>query len=148
VTAIDVSAAALAVAQKNAVRHGVADRIAFVESDLFAAVAGDERFDAIVSNPPYISTAEMAELSEVVKSYEPHVALEAGERGTAVIEPLVAQAAERLNAGGLLLIEISPMIAGAVEQIVRENGGFELLPTLRDGAGHARVIQATRHGGN
>lgn len=144
VTAIDVSVAALAVARKNAERHGVADRIAFVESDLFTAVPEDEKFDAIVSNPPYISTAEMAELPEDVKSYEPHVALEAGEQGTAVIEPLVAQAAARLNAGGLLFVEISPMIASAVEQIVRDSGGFEPLPTLRDGAGHARVIQAKK----
>lgn len=144
VTAIDVSAAALAVAQKNAERHGVADRIAFVEGDLFAAVPESEKFDAIVSNPPYISTAEMAALPNDVKNYEPHLALAAGEKAIAVIEPLVAQAAEHLNSGGLLLIEISPMIAGAVEQLVRENGGFELLPTLHDGAGHARVIEAMR----
>lgn len=144
VTAIDVSVAALAVARKNAERHGVAERIAFVESDLFAVMPEGEKFDAIVSNPPYISTAEMAELPADVKNYEPHVALEAGEKGTAVIEPLVAQAAERLHSGGLLLIEISPIIAGAVEQLVRDSGGFELLPTLHDGAGHARVIQAGR----
>lgn len=145
VTAIDVSAAALAVARKNAERHGVADRIAFVESDLFAAVPEGEKFDAIVSNPPYVSTAEMAELPEDVKNYEPHLALEAGENGTAVIEPLVAQAAEHLHSGGLLLIEISSMIAAAVERLVRETGSLELLPTLRDPAGHARVIQAKRN---
>ncbi|MGE3240378.1 MAG: peptide chain release factor N(5)-glutamine methyltransferase [Pirellulales bacterium] len=144
VTAIDVSAAALAIARKNAERHRVADRVTFIESDLFAAVSESEKFDAIVSNPPYVSTAEMAELPDDVKKYEPHLALEAGELGTAVIEPLIAQAAERLNPGGLLLVEISPMIAGAVEELVRGNGGLELLPTLRDGAGHARVIQAKR----
>lgn len=144
VTAIDVSPAALTVARKNAERHGVVDRVRFLESDLFASVPEGEQFDVIVSNPPYVSTAEMAELPEEVKKYEPHVALEAGETGTAVIEPLVAQAADRLVPRGLLLIEISPMIAGAMEQLVRDSGGFELLPTLRDGAGHARVIQARR----
>ena len=86
----------------------------------------------------------MAELPNDVKDYEPHLALEAGATGTAVIEPLLIQAAKHLNSGGLLLIEISPMIAGAVEQLVRENGHLELRPTLRDDAGHARVIQATR----
>jgi len=144
VTAIDVSPAALAVARRNAQRHGVADRITFLESNLFAAVPTDARFDFIVSNPPYVSTNEMAELPPDVKDYEPHVALEAGEHGTAVIEPLITQSAERLLPGGMLLIEISPMIAAAVEQLIRASGAFDLGPTIRDGAGHARVIQATR----
>jgi release factor glutamine methyltransferase len=144
VTAIDVSPAALAVARRNAERHQVADRITFVESNLFAALPKETRFDFIVSNPPYVSTAEMADLPPDVKDYEPHVALEAGEQGTAVIEPLITQAAERLNPGGALLIEISPMIATKVEELIRASGNFDLAPTLRDTAGHARVIQALR----
>jgi release factor glutamine methyltransferase len=144
VTAIDVSPDALEVARRNAERHQLADRITFVESNLFAAVPSEARFDFIVSNPPYVSSAEMADLPPDVKDHEPHVALEAGEQGTAVIEPLIVQSAERLKPGGLLLIEISPMIAAAVEQLVRDNGAFDLGPTLRDPAGHARVIQATR----
>jgi len=83
-------------------------------------------------------------LPDTVKNYEPHMALEAGETGTAVIEPLIAQAADRLNPGGLLLVEISPMIAAAVEQLVQACAALELAPTLRDPAGHARVIQAVR----
>ena len=63
VTAIDISPAALAVARRNAERHGVAERIEFVESDLFSAVPAEPRFDYIVSNPPYVSTAEMAQLA-------------------------------------------------------------------------------------
>ncbi|MEX2092015.1 MAG: peptide chain release factor N(5)-glutamine methyltransferase [Pirellulales bacterium] len=145
VTAIDVSPAAFEVARRNANRHNVADRITFLESNLFAAVPADARFDFIVSNPPYVSTAEMADLPADVRDYEPHVALEAGEQGTTVIAPLITQSAERLNPGGVLLIEISPMIAAAVEQLIRNNGAFELGPTLRDPAGHARVIQATCH---
>lgn len=144
VTAIDVSPAALEVARRNAVRHDVADRITFVESNLFAAVPTEARFDFIVSNPPYVSTAEMAELPSDVKDYEPHVALEAGEHGTEVIEPLIAESAERLHPGGALLIEISPMIATVVEKLIHNHANFDLIPTLRDTAGHARVIQATR----
>ena len=144
VTAIDVSPAALEVARRNAERHEVADRITFIESNLFAAVPDGQRFDAILSNPPYVSTAEMAELPDDVKNFEPHIALEAGETGTTVIEPLIAQAAERLNPGGLLLVEISPMISAAVEQLVQDSAALELAPTLRDPAGHARVIQAVR----
>ncbi len=144
VSAIDISPAALAVAQRNAVQHGVADRITFFESNLLADVPADRRFDFIVSNPPYVTTAEMADLPPDVRDHEPHLALEAGEQGTTVIEPLIAQSADRLNPGGTLLIEISPMIAATVETLVCSSSTFELAPTLRDPAGHARIIQATR----
>jgi len=144
VTAIDISPAALAVARRNAARHGVADAIEFVESDLFANVPADARFDYIVSNPPYVSTAEMAGLALHIRNREPHVALHAGQRGTEVIEPLIQQAAERLNPGGVLLIEVSPMIAAQVEQLVRDTPAFELGATMRDLAGHPRVVHATR----
>jgi release factor glutamine methyltransferase len=69
VTAIDISPAALAVARRNAERHGVAGQINFVESDLFANIPPDERFDAIVSNPPYVSTAEMPALPADVREH-------------------------------------------------------------------------------
>jgi release factor glutamine methyltransferase len=144
VTAIDISPAALAVAKRNAERHGVADRIAFVEANLFANEPEEPRFDYIVSNPPYISTAEMQQLATDVREYEPHTALHAGETGTDVIAPLIAQAASRLKPGGTLLIEISPLIAAAVEQIIREQSALELGPTIKDLAGHARVVQAMK----
>lgn len=148
VTAIDLSPAALSVARINAERHNIADRITFVESDLFAAVPPDAQFDIVASNPPYVSTAEMAELPTDVRDHEPHLALAAGERGTAVIEPLITQAAERLKPNGVLLIEIGPMIAVAVEQLIQASGYFDALPTIRDAAGHARVIQAVRRAGS
>ena len=144
VTAIDLSPAALEVARRNAERHQVADRVTFIESNLFAAVPGEARFDAVVSNPPYVSTTEMANLPPDVKDYEPRIALEAGNEGTTVIAPLFTQAAERLNPGGALIIEVSPMIAAKVEELIRANGNFAPGPTLRDAAGHARVVQAAR----
>ena len=144
VTAIDISPAALAVAKRNAERHGVADRIDFHESDLFNSVPAQARFDYIVSNPPYVSTAEMASLAPDVREHEPHLALHAGERGISVIAPLVEQSKERFKTRGTLLIEISPMIALDVERLIRDTPGFELGPTVRDLAGHPRVVQATR----
>jgi release factor glutamine methyltransferase len=144
VTAIDVSPAALNVARRNAEKHGVADRIEFVESNLFAAIRDDAQFDFILSNPPYVSTAEMAELPPDVKDHEPRVALEAGPHGTDVIAPLIAQSPARLRPGGQLFVEISPMIAAAVEQLVHAQPALELRKTLRDPAGHARIIRATR----
>ncbi len=103
VKAVDVSLAALAVARRNAQRHGVAGRITFQQSDLLAAI--DEKdFDAIVSNPPYIANAEV--LEPQVSNYEPHSALYAGPTGLEVYERLIPQAGERLKPKGWLMLEM------------------------------------------
>ena len=144
VTAVDVSPAALAIAAQNAAKHNVADRIEFVESDLFAKVPAARKFDFIVSNPPYITTAEMAELDRDVRDFEPHLALEAGPRGTEVIERLIPQAAERLVAGGQLFIELSPQIHDAVQQLLQADGRFDPLPTIDDQGRRPRIVRARR----
>jgi release factor glutamine methyltransferase len=144
VTAVDISSAALKVARRNAEKHGVADRIEFVESDLFAAVPADMKFDMVLSNPPYVATSEMAALSADVRDYEPHLALDGGVNGAEVIERLVPQAAERLRPGGWLLLEVGATNAEVVEGIVKANGVFELEDTLKDTAGLHRVVQAVK----
>ena len=144
VTAIDVSPAALAIARENAKQHGVADLIEFIESDLFAAVPADRRFDFIVSNPPYVSAAEFESLAPDVRKFEPKSALLAGAKGTEVIERLLPQAAERLHPRGHFLTEISPMIHDAVCSLVKSDARFELGPTIKDIARLARVVQARR----
>jgi release factor glutamine methyltransferase len=144
ITAVDISPAALKVAAENAKKHGVADRIEFVESDLLATVPMEKKFDFIVSNPPYITTAEMEKLSKDVKNFEPHLALYAGPKGTEIIERLISQAADRLNPGGYLLIEISPMIDGPTRKLFDAHQGFELFPTIKDLARQPRVIQASK----
>jgi release factor glutamine methyltransferase len=144
VTAIDKSAAALSVAQRNAARHGVGERIEFVEGDLFDNVDAAERFDFVVSNPPYITTEEMAGLADDVRRYEPVVALDGGTGGTSVIERLLPQAAGRLAPGGWLLMETSPTIARRVEQLVEATPELKRHPTQKDLAGLARVVQAQR----
>jgi release factor glutamine methyltransferase len=141
-TAIDISRAALDVARRNAQRHVVAGRIEFVESDLFANVAADRKFDYVVSNPPYVSTAEIAALAPDIREHEPHVALDAGDTGIDVIRPLVQQSAARLKPNGALFVEVSPMVASEVEQLVRDTPALELGATVRDLAGHPRVVQA------
>lgn len=142
VTAIDISSAALAVAKENAGQHGVSERIEFVESDLFAAVPLDRKFDFIVSNPPYVTAAELDGLARDVRKFEPRMALLAGPRGTEVIERLVVQSADRLLPGGHLLMEISPMIHDAVRALLESDGRFELGPTIKDLARLPRVVQA------
>lgn len=144
VTAIDISPAALTVARRNAERHGVADRIKFVEGNILTTEPDEPRFDYVVSNPPYISTAEMEQLDRDVRDHEPEIALRAGDKGTEVIAPLIEQATTRLKPGGVLLIEISPMIAKEVEQLIQKESSLELAPTIRDLAGHSRIVQATR----
>ncbi len=140
VTALDMSPAALAVAKQNAAAHKVADKIEFVESDLFAALSPERKFDFIASNPPYISTAEMAQLAPSVRNHEPRLALEAGPKGTEIIARLLPQVAERLRPGGEFLCEISPMIEGAVRDLAASDPHWEVLPTLKDLAGHARIV--------
>lgn len=144
ILATDVSPAALAVAKRNAQRHKVDDRVYFVEADLFPANKPDMRLDYIVSNPPYITSDEMLQLDTDVRDYEPHLALDGGPQGTDVIERLLPAAAHHLKPGGSLLMEISPMIAPRVEELIDQSDRLERRPTIRDLAGHARVVEAVR----
>lgn len=144
VTAVDISPAALEVSRRNAEKHGVAERIDFVESDLFAAVPSGQKFDMVLSNPPYVATSEMVTLPADVRDFEPHLALDGGVNGTEVIERLVPQAAERLNSGGWLLIEVGADNAMQVEGLMRASSSFELEETIKDVAGLPRVVQAKK----
>ena len=144
VLAVDISPTALAVARENAAAHKVAERVEFIPSDLLTAVPAERRFDFILSNPPYIKTSEMTSLGPGVAEFEPRLALEAGPRGTEVIERLVVQAAERLKPGGWLLCEISPQLRGEVEQLLAGAGTFDSIKVIKDLAGLSRVVQARR----
>ena len=143
-TAVDISPAALAVARDNAQRLGVAERITFVEGDLLSAIPQASTFDIVASNPPYVSEDEFESLSRDVQAYEPRLALVAGGGGMDVIDRLVPQAAEHLTPGGSLLMEISPMLQQRVESRIAADSRFELLATIKDLAGLARVAQAVR----
>jgi release factor glutamine methyltransferase len=142
--AIDSSAEALAVARQNAADHGVAERIEFLQGDLLGPLAPGRELDFVASNPPYVSEAEWESLPPDVKKYEPRTALVAGPLGTEVIARLIPQAAERLRPGGHLLMEISPMIHEAVGKLIEAEPRWELQPTVKDLARHARVVVARR----
>jgi len=100
----DISPEALEVAQRNIERHGVEDRVRVVRSDVYAGLAG-ERYDLIVSNPPYVSEAEMATLPPEYHR-EPRLGLAAGEDGMAVVARILAEGPEHLNKGGILVCEV------------------------------------------
>ncbi len=144
VIAVDNSPQALQVARGNADRHQVSDRIEFILSDLLTAVPATEPFDVVASNPPYVSEAEWNQLPREVRDYEPRPALVGGATGSETIARLIPQAAERLRPGGWLLLEISPMIEAAVQQLLDRDGRFQAVQTVKDLAGLPRVIRGKR----
>ncbi len=144
VIATDISKAALEIAAENARQHGVAERIEFIECDLLDGVPPERTFDFIASNPPYISLAEYEKLPREVKDFEPRNALLGGIQGTEIIERLIPQAAERLRPGGHLVIEISPTIREAVQELLASEPRLQPGPIVRDLARLPRVVQAKR----
>jgi release factor glutamine methyltransferase len=142
VTTIDLSEDALKVARANAAKHGLAEHIRFLHGDLFAPLGADERFDFIVSNPPYIAAEEMKALPVGVRDYEPHLALNGGRGGFEVFDRLIDQARRFLAPGGHLILEIgSPQEKPGREKIAAYPE-YRLAPTVFDYSGHPRVLRA------
>lgn len=104
VVATDTSAEALALARENAARNGMEGRVRWIESDWFAGFSG-ETFDLIVSNPPYLSEAEVAAAAPEVRDHEPRTALTPGGDGSMALAAILASAGAHLTAGGLLALE-------------------------------------------
>jgi release factor glutamine methyltransferase len=141
VTATDTSLAALAVAADNAERLGLADRVRFLEGSLFEPVAG-ERFDLVVSNPPYVAKRDAASLPPELR-HEPASALFAGPDGTDVLRAFAAQVFEVVAPGGAVFVERVPAQAPAMSQWFAD-AGLERVTIHRDAAGRARVVAARR----
>ena len=107
ITALDISAEALAVAHANARAHNLADRIQFLPSDLLSVLSHEaQAFDAIVSNPPYVAESDRDTLHPQVRNYEPATALFGGETGLDIYRRLIPQAQMALKQNGLLALEI------------------------------------------
>jgi release factor glutamine methyltransferase len=142
VVATDISPGALNVAQRNAGRHGVEQRMTFLAGDLFAPLS--EKFDIIVSNPPYISTTEFETLPPDVRGYEPAAALLAGPEGMVFHERIIAGCGEYLKEGGWLFLEIGPEQRQRVEAMLAAAATFKASHFRRDDAGMDRVAAAKR----
>lgn len=134
ITAVDASAAALVIARENAARLGT--RIRFVESDWYAAL-GYERFDVIVSNPPYVAAGD-SHLERGDLRFEPHLALNGGADGLDCIRTLVHGASRHLHRGGAIFFEHGLGQASACRNLLHRIG-FEGVRTLADLAGIERV---------
>ena len=143
--AADVDPGALAVARRNAARLGLARRVEFVLSDLFADV-GERPFDLVVSNPPYIPADEYVALEPNVRDYEPRLALYGGVDGLDFYRRLVPGAALLLRPGGTLALEVGAGQAGDVAAIIDAAGAYEAPERRSDLSGAARVVFARRRG--
>jgi release factor glutamine methyltransferase len=143
VLAIDQSPGALEVARQNAASLGLS-QVQFAPGDLLSGVEAKPRFFAVAANLPYVSESEFAQLDKSVKDFEPTSALVSGPEGTELIARLIPQAAERLVPGGLLALELSPMIAARVMDLVNADGRFEPAAVIKDLAGHQRIVTARR----
>src|SRR6266566_544832 len=160
--ATDISGAALAVARRNAVTHGVAGRICFLESNLLDRLPAAERyavplhstarttdmhesrsFDLIVSNPPYVGRREASTLTREVRDHEPAIALYGGEEGYELYADLIAQAAAHLKPGGIVVLELGHNSLPAVRPLLEARTWTDVGVT-NDLAGIPRVLAAER----
>jgi len=141
--AVDVSAAALEIAAANAARHGVNGRLTLAVSDLFA-VLGEQRFSAILSNPPYIPTAEICGLAPEVRC-EPQLALDGGCDGLDCYRRLLLACPQYLEPGGFLALEVGSGQAQVVAALTAAVPGLEVAAIRKDYAGIDRVVVVTFH---
>lgn len=139
----DQSAAALEVAAGNARAHRLGNRARFRQADWFQGIA--DRFDLIVSNPPYIAAEEMPALAPEVRDWEPATALTPGGDGLSAYRAIAQGAGARLMPGGRLLLEIGPTQGAAVVALLAAQG-FESLRVLPDLDGRDRVVAAVAPG--
>lgn len=146
VTAVDVSPDALAVAEANARAAGLTN-VTCVRGDLLAALPADgPTFDAVLSNPPYIPSADCETLMPDVRLHEPRLALDGGPDGLAIVRRLLPQAAARLAPGGLLMLEIGHDQGASAAALLREHAAFEAdsVSVEKDYGGQDRVVRALK----
>lgn len=135
----DIARAALVTAKQNAEALGVGDRAEFVLSDYFAAVS--DRFDIIVSNPPYVRTADIESLTREVRNHEPRRALDGGADGFEAYRALCVQSCGHLEPGGDLIVEVGHDQADEVARLMKASGLNVVKPFRCDLAGIPRVVE-------
>jgi len=143
IIATDISAEALALAGENAARNNVAERIEFRLGDGFAALANGAQFDLIVSNPPYIPSAEIATLDPEVRNFDPHAALDGGADGLEFYRLIASQAAAFLKPGGKIMVEFGDGHAEAIRKIF-EMEKWIVEAVKEDYSQRARILVARR----
>lgn len=142
VLGVDISNGALKIALNNAMHLDLMNRALFRKSDLFAKIREEEKFDIIISNPPYIPPQEKPHLQAEVREYEPETALfTIDDKGIEFYEKIISQAPAYLNEGGYLIFELGVSQAPLVKDIMAKHG-FSDIEIYTDVSGIERVISA------
>lgn len=146
VTASDVSQKAISVAIDNATKLKVEKQMNFVRGDLFQPFKkhfSKQKFDLIVTNPPYIKTREIPTLQREVKDHEPMLALDGGENGLDYYKIIMLEAKDYLEKDGVLMMEIAHDQGADIAEIFDRNGKYSKFRVVKDLAGHDRVVVIT-----
>ena len=146
VSAIDIDPNALSIAKENAVRHGVADRIEFVCADLIKS-AWSGYFSIILSNPPYIKSADIKKIMPEVQNYEPEKALDGGITGLDFYRAIIPMAIDRLEENGFLILEIGHDQADEVIALLNTFSCYQNIKVIQDYSGYDRVVKAQKTNG-
>lgn len=147
VTCSDISEGAIKVAKENAQKHGVAKSVKFEQGDLFKPFSKHfrkQKFDMIISNPPYIKSSVIPTLQKEVCEHEPISALDGGESGLDFYERIVSGVGSHLRKSGVLLLEIGHDQGEAVSGLLSRNGEFTSIRVLKDLANRDRIVFAKK----
>jgi release factor glutamine methyltransferase len=147
IIATDICEAALGVAAKNIERYGLTNRVKLLCGDLFDPIVPEldvDKFDLIVCNPPYVSSAEFEKLSKNVKDYEPKMALFAGDDGLDIYRRIIAEAGQFLKPDAALMLEIGYKQGQAVRQLLEQTGCFGGITIEKDHCGNDRIAIAKK----
>ena len=147
ITATDQSEAALDVARRNAAELGLGDRVRFLRGRWLDAVPADERFEVVVSNPPYIADSERDALPRDVRDHEPSSALFSGPSGLEDLRSIVEDAPRHLIGGGLLALELAEARAQEVSSWLEGAHDWQGVEVRDDLAGRPRILLARRQTG-
>jgi release factor glutamine methyltransferase len=143
--AVDLSAAALAIAQENAQNLGFRDRIQFYQGSWLSPLSHLQgQLSGLVSNPPYIPSQEVLALQPEVRSHEPHLALDGGQSGLDAIAELAIAGTKFLQSGGFWIVEMMAGQGKQVCELLEQSGGYRHIQIHDDWAGLDRFVAATR----
>jgi release factor glutamine methyltransferase len=145
IVGIEIYQPTLDVALRNTKRHHVDPRVVLRLGDLFSPLKPGEQFDVLVSNPPYIPSAEIETLAPSVRQHEPHRALDGGADGLDIIRQIAREGLAFVRPGGAILIEFSPEQAGTIQALFSQAGsGWEDVAIVSDLGQQPRVLRARR----
>ena len=146
VIAVDNSNDALEIARENIHRHQVMEQIETLKMDFMRPwiLSENDRYDYILSNPPYISSKDFEQLMPDVRDYEPRVALDGGPDGLACYRHIISKAFPYLKPGGCLIFEVGENQAEAVQRYLQDHGGLDGIAIIQDLSGRDRVVSARR----